>query len=320
MPRIIKSQALKFDLMLAKPYDPARIQQWKRIIAEPKLDGVRVVVICKLHKRHVAYYSRNGRRLYMFAHIDKEVMKFVERAAELFDERFKDGAMLDGEMTHLSGEFGSISGAIHTKDYTEFDARLSVFHAMPLERFKLGEDDVPQLKRMRMCRKIVKRAKLTNIHHHQGIDVVHPEEVQQAYEDHKRAGFEGTMIKMAGVPWAAKRSYAWMKLKPEETADVKIIDMKPGKGKYKGTLGALIFKYKGKKCNMSGMDDKQRRKWWRERNGKLSVIGRMMEVEYQGVTVHGSLRHPRFKRFRDDKQPVKKRTTTSRTASHGSAA
>ncbi len=297
--------------MLAKGYDPSRIQLWKRIVSEPKLDGVRVIAVCKLHKRHVAYYSRNGRRLYMFAHIDKEVLKFVERAAEFYDERFESGAVLDGEMTHLSGEFGSISGAVHTKDYTEFDARFSVFHAMPLDLFHAGEDDTPQFKRMRMCRRVVERAKLKMIQHHTGVEVNSDDEVRRAFDAHRKAGFEGSIIKMSGEPWTAKRSHAWMKIKPKETYDAIVVGVKKGKGKYKGTLGAIIFNYKGKVCSTSGMTDKERDEWWNLFK-KGGLKGRMVEVEAAEVTKHGALRHPRFKRFRDDKQPIKKRTTASR--------
>jgi DNA ligase-1 len=297
----------KFSLMLAKPYDPARIHHWKHVIAEPKLDGVRIIAVCSLKKDRVAYYSRNGRQLYMFAHIDKEVRKFVQRAGDLYDERFWQGTVLDGEMTHLSGEFGLISGAIHTKDYTEFDARFSVFHAMPFETFDKGRDDVPMIERMRMCRKIIKGGKLKMIQHNVGIACKSDEDVQQAYADHIRAGYEGTIVKLARYEWEGKRSFSWMKMKPQETYECIVKGVKLGKGKYEGTLGALVLDYNGKECRTSGMTDAERDEMWRmHKRNKLK--GRMVEVEAQLVTKAGALRHPRFKRFRPDKESLKEVT------------
>jgi DNA ligase 1 len=304
--RELKSRQLSFNLMLAKAFDPSRISNWSRIIAEPKMDGVRVMVRVRLHKRLVEYYSRNGRRLYMFAHLDDEVLKFVSRAAEFYDERFFDGAMLDGEMTHISGEFGSISGAIHTKDFTEFDARFAVFHAMPWELLEKGMDDTAMHVRMRMCKRIVERSKLKKVQHHAGVAVAGPEDIEQAYKRFRKDGYEGVIVKLGREVWEGKRSFSWMKMKPKETYDAVVVGVKKGKGKYKGTLGAVIFDYKGKVCSTSGMTDKERDEWWRLFK-KGGLVGRMVEVEAAEVTKHGALRHPRFKRFRDDKMRLKGR-------------
>jgi len=57
--------------------------------------------------------------------------------------------------------------------------------------------------------------------------------------------------------------------------------------------------YKGKNVPVSGMTDLQRRKFWR--NPK-SIVGKLIEVVYQEETIHGSLRHPRYKRHRPDKE------------------
>ena len=96
----------------------------------------------------------------------------------------------------------------------------------------------------------------------------------------------------------------WCKLKPEKTIDLifrGITNAKPGK--YQGQVGAITcctaegFNV----ADCSGMTDAVRMDLtgnWRH------LLGSVVEVEYQGVGSRGKLRHPRFVRFRDDKEPA----------------
>ena len=87
-----------------------------------------------------------------------------------------------------------------------------------------------------------------------------------------------------------------MKIKAEETLDLYVTGWEPGTGKYEGMIGALIVNHKGVPVNVgSGLSDTLRQE------DPAEIVGRMIEVEYHEVTPDGSLRHPRFKRFRDDK-------------------
>jgi DNA ligase-1 len=90
-----------------------------------------------------------------------------------------------------------------------------------------------------------------------------------------------------------------MKIKDELSVDVRVTGMKEGSGKYAGMCGALLVDHRGKMVRVSGMDDEQREEFW---NHPRRIIGRMVEVEYQNETAHGSLRHPRFKCLRPDKE------------------
>jgi ATP-dependent DNA ligase len=61
-----------FNVMLAKTYAPERVDNWKEVWVEPKLDGVRVIVVVPTVGA-VRYYSRNGRQLGMFTHLDQSL-------------------------------------------------------------------------------------------------------------------------------------------------------------------------------------------------------------------------------------------------------
>lgn len=294
---------MAFEVMLAKAYDPKRIVDWKMMYAEPKLDGVRVIITVDLNKEKISYFSRNGRKLLMFTHMNREVLTFAERCARMNPaSEFEDGCMLDGEMTNKDGDFGAIGGAIHTKEHTQVDARFSCFHAMPLEMFtKKGEDDQVMYLRSRMVAEIVRRERFAFIKWHKPTHVKSDSDVVDAYKSHRKDKYEGTIVKDYNQPWIAKRSFAWMKIKGEKTEDVIVTGLKEGTGKYKKMVGSLVCDYKGKKIHVSGMDDKSRRRWWRNPE---SIVGLMIEVTGQEDTVHGAIRHPRFKRLRLDKQEV----------------
>lgn len=91
------------------------------------------------------------------------------------------------------------------------------------------------------------------------------------------------------------------KWKPTKTIDLIVTDTKEGDGKYVGQVGALICSTKEgyEVCNASGMTDMQRL----EMSCDFDPVGKVCEIEYQTVGSKGRLRHPRFKRWRDDKQP-----------------
>lgn len=110
------------------------------------------------------------------------------------------------------------------------------------------------------------------------------------------------MVKLYNEPWQGKRSFAWMKMKQTETDDVRVVSLKPGKGKYAGSLGALVCeRLEGSKARVqvSGMTDAQRHEWWKSPS---KIVGKVIEVEYHEATETKRLRHPRFKCFRKDKE------------------
>jgi DNA ligase-1 len=121
-----------------------------------------------------------------------------------------------------------------------------------------------------------------------------------------------------------------MKLKAEESADVRIIGAYLGeRGKqFEHTLGGLIVDFEGAVVHVGGgfsvrRDGKSRDEFLElvsedcaqlglkfdstardvraDVDAPMKVFGRTVEVLYHEITPDGSLRHPRYSRFRDDK-------------------
>jgi ATP-dependent DNA ligase len=287
-----------FEVMLAKNYDRKRVESWKETYVEPKLDGVRVIVMARRNEEP-RYFTRNGRELGMFTHLNPSIktlrdrMKFVS----------KKGMCFDTEAVGVT--FGDVSGAIHTKGTVALTCRLHVFHAMPWEMFAQGYDEVSQLERHKQMSYVLDTDPIRGLTMSRPMRVLDHAQVMKAQKDNRRIDpetgkpkFEGTMVKNLHVAWIAKRTWAWMKIKDKIDADVIVTGIKEGTGKYVGMCGALICDYNGRRIRVGGMDDTLRAEWF---NKPKSIIGKLIEVEAQEETDSGSLRHPRFKRVRDDK-------------------
>lgn len=283
-----------FKVMLAKDYSPARVESWKEMYVEPKLDGVRVIVMAG--PKSVRFFSRNGRELDMFKHL-KKPFQAIRAKLEHYDSSMRN-AMFDGEM--IAPTFADVSGAIHRKDYIAAECNYYGFCVMPEKLFWRGIDRLPQLDRSLLLQAVLSNVDTKNlITTHEPHRVLDDRQVKKAHKGYRRDGFEGTMVKNLSVPWTALRSYDWMKIKDEITRDIKVVDMREGKGKYKGMCGALICDHEGVRVKVAGMDDELRARFW---DKPKSIIGKIVEVQAQEETAAGSLRHPRFLRIRHDKE------------------
>lgn len=280
-----------FPVMLARSYQAERVTDWSSLTVEPKLDGVRVVAKC-MNNGVVQFFSRNGRALGMFDHLTVPLLMATTHL------RHKYGpTMIDGEM-RVGDTFEATGGAIHRKNHTVTEARLHVFFAMPWNKFREGHDTVTQAARTEALEALWHNAHDAPLHLVRATSVTANTMVEAAYESFLEEGYEGAMIKQTHTVYGDRRSFDWMKLKAEHTVDLRVVRLQPGRGKYANTLGALVVKFKGREVPVSGMTDEQRAAWW----GKpKAIIGKTIEVQYQYATANGSLRHPRFKRLRPDK-------------------
>lgn len=104
---------------------------------------------------------------------------------------------------------------------------------------------------------------------------------------YKRKGEDGLVLRQGD---------RWLKVKHEDTYDVKVTGVLPGKGKHRGRLGALLTTM-GRVG--TGFSDKLRGE---KRNAlALHWVGKTIEVACTQLTPAGKFRHVRFVRVREDK-------------------
>ena len=270
---------------------------------EVKLDGVRVLAVCKAGK--VELFSRNGKQFHNFPHIIKEIEAVLERKPSPYD------CVLDGEV--MSKDFQDLMKQVHRKDgKAATDSVLHLFDFIPLKDFLEGGWDKPQTYRSNL----VKYWVLENedlLEHVQAceweeVDLSTDEGNKRFVELNKTAvdgGYEGVMIKDIDAPYECKRTHAWLKAKPFIEITLKVVDVEEGTGRNEGRLGAVIVEGEDDGYNYrlncgSGFTDAQRDEYWTER---ASLIGNLIEIRADARTKSQdsdtySLRFPRFKTFR----------------------
>ena len=120
------------------------------------------------------------------------------------------------------------------------------------------------------------------------------------------AGGEGIIVKNIDSGYQmGKRSRGWIKVKAVQTADGVITGFTRGEGKYSDTIGAIVIgQYRDnifvpRITKISGMTDDMR---YTIGSDPAAFKGKVVEFAYQNKTDE-SYRHPRFKRFREDKNP-----------------
>jgi len=302
-----------FDCMLAHPFEESRVKTWPQV-AEPKLDGVRVLAFVDVSEPSVKFFSRSGKEFTTFDHLKGPLIQLVNNfradlrsgssfadadvsyfSARLGCEEFK--LVFDGEIT--SGSFNNTVSVARKKDEQAVDAIFNIFDILPecLFRKDVKEgSDHPYSLRRQVLEELMASVKAGPLKLLPRYLVSSVEEIHTLYQSVRASGLEGLIIKEPTAKYWRKRNHAWMKIKAEETLDLYVTGWEPGTGKYEGMIGALIVNHKGVSVNVgSGLSDTLRQE------DPAEIVGRMIEVEYHEVTPDGSLRHPRFKRFRDDK-------------------
>ena len=111
---------------------------------------------------------------------------------------------------------------------------------------------------------------------------------------------EGVVLKDMNAPYSYnKRNADLLKIKCENSFELRVTALEEGEGKYKGTLGKLVVTDAcGNSNSVSGMTDTQRALWWETPELILLAI---VEVACMKVLPNKSLREGRFKAIRYDK-------------------
>ncbi len=281
---------------------------------EPKLDGYRVLAF--IDRDGVKLRSRRGLEL---------APTFPRIARELAEQQV-DGMILDGELVAFDAtgkpSFSAMQNRFQLKTERDIEAADKatpvVFFCFDLLYFA-GVDlrQAAQRDRRRYLAQCLLPSPLLQLVH-AAADGVALQEAALA------SGFEGVIGKREdGKYEAGKRSPAWLKVKPTQTADFVIGGYTAGKGS-RAALGSLLLGYwRGTKLHFashvgSGFDDRSLKtvlaKLERLKISKNPFVEKpelnrpvtwvepqlVAEVSFQNWTEDNSLRAPIFLRLRDD--------------------
>ena len=264
-------------------------------LIEYKYDGVRIIAI--VQNGSATLYSRNGKVLSNFPHIEEALSK----------PQYND-TVFDGEV--MSEDFQTLMKQVHRKEGAQTqDAYLALFDVLSLDEFQEGEGSQTALDRKLALEEYRDKDDCIRVVDYWQVNM-DTDSGQELFKDLNKTaldkGYEGLMIKPINEVYKCKRSHAWLKIKPFIEVTLKVVALEEGTGKNEGLLGALVVEGEddGKFFHLnvgSGLTDENREQIWANQD---AVIGQLVEIRADAATQSQdaentwSLRFPRFKTFR----------------------
>jgi DNA ligase-1 len=289
-----------FELQLAKKYveEQSKIDENEVLYATLKLDGIRCA---NFHDQGITFFTRQG----------QPILGLNDIAEEL--KQLPSGLVFDGELL-LDNPNGLDSATLYRetmkvvrKDGEKHDVIFNVFDVVSQGEWDNNKFTVNYKERREYLDYLFDTYK--------GLKWVKPVELLYEGADRKyisdlldkvvAEGKEGLMINR-NFPYEAKRTSHLLKLKKFQTADVRIVRLVEGQGKYKGKLGAAVIKFDNDQNEVeigSGWSDELRNEIWQNQS---KYIGNIIEIGYFEISENSktgkkSLRFPTFKCLRPDK-------------------
>ena len=277
----------------------------KNITVTLKLDGYRYKVVKQ--DKDINIYTSSGK-------LDNNLVEIIEEAKSLPNGVYDGEMIAHGDFKDSTARFNATTkilgkdGEKKNIDFICFDYIEDINAFFNYEEYK-----VPRCKRLANLINSIRELDVTYITtvpvYYNDIKVTEEviEDIYKTYEEIIAQGEEGLVIDIADASYVRAKGTSMFKLKPEISGDFKVIDVVEGKGKDAGRLGAFIIEYKDNLVHVgSGLTDAIREEVWADPN---KYIGKLIEVVYFGETKDEktgllSIRLPRFKRFRHDKNDV----------------
>lgn len=264
-----------FDVQLGTSIEKVKLLGNEKIFISRKLNGTRTAFVGD------KCMTRQGKEYKGLDHIISDLQKIVGT------EMFIDGELLYKNKEGLSDSeaFQKGTGIAMSKDNDKSELKLVIFDIFPLDEFWSGKSKEPYSNRKKHL--IELGEKIT------ALGTENLEIVQMCYEgyDHseiwkwldyaEQHDWEGVILNL-DTPYECKRTKNLIKVKKFYTYDLEVIGVEEGTGRNKGTLGALVVKYKNNTVNVgSGFTDEERSYYWNNQN---KIISRVIEVKYKEVT------------------------------------
>lgn len=290
----------EFSVMLAESFHKKKDTVNGKFYLTIKLDGNRCVAVKQDDK--VEFFTRTGQQIEGLTELAHE-LNFVMPNNYIFD-----GEILKESVGKETTEelFRATQKEVR-KDGEKKGLNYFVFDMLPLKEFKDGQSLKNYEQRRNslelLFNKVKYETKLVRLLPllYSGED---KEKIISMSNDAIKEGYEGIMVNTANGIYKNKRTKDLLKVKEMNSADLQVVALEEGFGKYEGTLGAVQVKYKDNLVKVgSGFKDSERNYFW---ENPKEIIGHVIEVQYfeestDEKTNKKSLRFPIFKCVRDDK-------------------
>ena len=286
----------EFRCMLANKYfeHPDKVEG-KHFYLTEKLDGIRCVAVVK--ENGVQMFSRQGVPIEGLVDVNKWLLFIRDHVGK--DFVFDGELLISGRDDIPSKEQYKRTTMIVRREGIKRDITYNVFDVLDLDAFESRSCEMPYYQRRQkldsycMCLKGLHEVVPLPVLYH-GTDT---SMIMRHLNAQRTLQHEGVMINLADETYQFGRTNALLKVKVMQDCDLEIIGFEAGKGKFEGTLGALVCDYKGTPVGVgSGLTDEDRRMFWDHQD---EYLGRVATIQYFESTHDKdgkeSLRFPVFK-------------------------
>lgn len=236
---------------------------------QPKLDGIRCIAIVKGGK--CTLWSRTRKPITSCPHIIEE----LERIFPMSD------VTLDGELYNhdYKSNFEKIVSLVRQEE-PDPEHHIIHYHVYDMVNDSVFEVRTESLKDGLMEYTLSPNSSLRLV---PTFLCTVEENVMQFFDEFRKNGYEGAMLRNANSKYVNKRSYDLQKVKEFDDAEFEIIGIDEGRGKLSGHVGAFRCRMENGKeflAKMSG-DTAKLRDYF---NDHSKWRGKRLTVQYQGLT------------------------------------
>lgn len=279
-------------VMLADKYTTRGLNGWPAVWAEPKLDGMRILLVKRGHD--VRAFARSGK-----------ADPYTENLRHILAQLPLTGGdyAVDGELFADAG-WGRTMTLAKRSNVPEAERKALKVRAFDLLDLTTLDQtkrlNTPMEKRRAALEKLASSAPSIVPVPYRVFRTDNATGIDGFYRECLDNGYEGLILKHPHAAYQpGQRSPLWMKMKPVDTGDGTIIGFTPGEGRHEGRLGAVRIRFHGHEVDVGGGYTDRQRDWvWAHRQ---ELIGGTLEFAYQNDAV-AVARFPRFVRFRWDRE------------------
>lgn len=295
-----------FDVQLAEKYydniDELKKKN-KKFTLTLKLDGHRCLIV--KHGESVQIFARSGQLIEGCEEIEKIITKSKYKSFVLDGELL---AKIEDKSISSQERFRKTLKAVHRKGIKN-DLEFFAFDVVSYKEFKEKKSCRRYFERRKIlsdiCNDLRGYSKNTPIIYLPTIYEGHDfDKVEELLAKVRKKHLEGLMMNINDAVYEFKRTKSLLKIKVMDDVDLRILSIKEGSGRLKGTLGRIVCNYKGYKLGVgSGFTDEDRKQIWA--NPK-DYIGKLAKVQYfeetQNESGELSLRFPVYLGLTTDRE------------------
>lgn len=256
----------------------------KKVILQPKIDGVRLISYLNDEKNKVIYQSRNC-DYYPECNF-KYINEMLFELLSAYEEKFNVRAIFDGEVIDKDMNFNRTSGLVKQKvNINEEGIKDLEYHI-----FDIVDENLYNKDRMKRLKMMFEEGDFDNIKLIRSVEIEGTKEnIEKYHMEFTESNYEGIMIRLPDYKYEGKRSKGLLKYKHFFDKEVEIVGV-DRENRNNMNLAIFIVQDENLRYTVRPRGTFKEREEWYENSEKY--IGKSLTIRYQSIGESGAPRFP----------------------------